>query len=139
MSISRTNGASGTIYVTNNGTCGTETLTFRNKKGGCTANVTVTNNIITIGNVFYFPNGTTNTTLYPVVCGTYSATTSEGSVTVNSDGSFTVSGISVSNSEKNVTVTLVNGSETKTVTLVIYGINTSAGAKVISEFCEVED
>lgn len=139
VSLSRTNGASGTVYVSQNGVCGNETLTFRNKKGACTASLTITNSHIFIDPVFYYPNGTTEATLKPVTCGSYSGTSSEGSVLINSDGSFTVSGISTSNSEKNVTVTLTSGSETKTVTLVIYGINTTAGAKVISEFCEIEE
>ena len=133
------NGESGIIYVTQNGVCGNETLTFRNKRGGCTATLRITNDHIKMDSVYYFPNGTTHTTLFPIVCGTYTATSSEGSVSVNPDGSFTVSGIGTSSQQKSVTVTLVSGSETKTVTLIIYGINTTAGAKAITEFCEVEE
>ena len=139
VTLSRMNGESGIIYVTQNGVCGNETLTFRNKRGGCTATLRITNDHIKMDSVYYFPNGTTHTTLFPIVCGTYTATSSEGSVSVNPDGSFTVSGIGTSSQQKSVTVTLVSGSETKTVTLIIYGINTTAGAKAITEFCEVEE
>ena len=76
-------------------------------------------------------------TLSPLACCNYSATSSEGAVSVNPDGSFTVSGISGQDAQKKVTVTLSCGSEMKTVELIIYGIDTSRGARAISEFCEV--
>ena len=140
VSLSRTSGKSGdTVYVYSNGDCGSETLTFRNKVGGCTTNLSINNTIIKIGDVFYYANGTTEMTLSPIVCGAYTATTSEGSVIINSDGTFTVSGISVSNDEKSVSVTLTSGSETKQITLIIFSRETTAGAKAMTEFCEIID
>lgn len=140
VSLSRTNGnGNASIIVYSNGICGSETLTFKNKIGGCTANLTVRNDIIKIDSVYYYPNGTTTVTLSPITCGSYTATSSQGSVSVNSDGTLTISGITASNEEKNVTVTLTNGSETKNVTLTIYGRNITPSAKAISEFCEVID
>lgn len=140
VSLSRVEGSRNdqTIWLYSDGNCGSETLTFRNKVGGCTANVSVTNNIIKIDSAYYYPNRTTTMTLKPNACCDYTATSTEGSVTVNSDGSFTVSGISGQDAQKSVTVTLRCGSETKTVELVVYGINTERGAMAISEFCEIE-
>ena len=141
VSLSRTYGGVNdqTVYVYSEGTCGSETLTFRNKVGGCTATLGVNVNIIKIGDTYYYPNGTTNVTLTPIACCNYSGTTSEGTFTKNEDASFTVSGISTSESQKSVTVTLSCGSETKTVTLVIFGIDTSRGRRAISEYCEIEE
>jgi hypothetical protein len=87
--------------------------------------------------VYYYQNRTSSVTLSPIVCGEYDGTASEGTFTVNSDGSFTVSGISGSDTQKNVTVTLTSGSETKEITLVIYGLDTARGRKAISEYCEL--
>lgn len=125
-----------TVWVYADGGCGTEILTFKNKIG-CTADLTVNTNTIKINSPIYYPNRTTTMTVAPLTCCNYSATSSEGVVTVNSDGSFTVSGISGQDAQKTVTVTLSCGSEIKTVELIIYGINTSRGARAISEFCEV--
>ena len=125
------------VYVYSNGYCGNETITFKNRVGGCTANLAITNNIIKIDSTFYYPNRTTSMTLTPIACCNYSANVSEGSVTVNSDGSFTVSGISGSDNQKSVTVTLYCGTETKVITLIVYGIDTSRGRRIISEYCEV--
>ena len=138
VTLSRTNGGVNdqTIWVYSNGYCGNETLTFKNKVGGCTANLSITNNIIKIGDIYYYPNGTTTMTLTPNACCNYSVSTTEGTAAVNSDGTFTVSGISVSESEKDVFVTLTCGSESKTVRLIIYGIDTARGRRLISEYCE---
>lgn len=139
VSLSRTYGGVNdqTIHVYSNGYCGSETLTFKNKVGGCTANLAVNVNIININNIYYYPNGTTQVTLAPNACCNYSGTASEGRFTVNPDGSFTVSGISGQDAQKTVTVTLSCGNETKTVSLVIYGIDTSRGRRAISEYCEI--
>ena len=138
VTLSRTNGGVNdqTIWVYSNGYCGNETLTFKNKVGGCTANISITNNIIKIGDIYYYPNGTTTMTLTPNACCNYSVSTTEGTAAVNSDGTFTVSGISVSESEKDVFVTLSCGYESKTVRLVIYGLDTARGRRLISEYCE---
>lgn len=138
VTMSRTHGGVNdqTIQVYSNSTCGSETLTFKNKVGGCTATIDITINEIKINDAYYYPNRTTEVTLAPTACCKYTGTTSEGTLTVNPDGSFTVSGISESDNQKNVTVTLSCDSESKTVTLVIYGIDTSKGRKAISEFCE---
>ena len=140
VSFSRTNGGVNdqTVWAYSEGHCGTEVLTFKNKNGGCTANLTVNNNIIKIESTYYYPNRTTSVTLKPIACCNYTATSSEGVVVINSDGSFTVSGISGQDAQKTVTVTLSCGSEVKTTSLVIYGINTQRGARAISEYCEVE-
>jgi hypothetical protein len=139
VSLSRTYGGFNdqTIHVYSNGYCGSETLTFKNKVGGCTANLAVNVNIININNIYYYPNGTTQVTLAPNACCNYSGTASEGRFTVNPDGSFTVSEISTQDAQKTVTVTLSCGSENKTVSLVIYGIDTSRGRRAISEYCEI--
>ena len=138
VTMSRTYGGVNdqTISVYSNGTCGSETLTFKNKVGGCTTTLDISVNVIKINDVYYYPNRTTEVTLAPITCCNYTGTTSEGTFTVNSDGSFTVSGISGRDTQKTVTVTLSCGSESKTVTLVIYGIDTSRGRKAISEYCE---
>lgn len=139
VTFSRTTGDSNsqTVYVYSNGNCGAETLTFRNKYGGCTATLGINVNVIKIDSVYYYQNRTSTVTLSPIVCGAYEGTTSEGTFTVNPDGSFTVSGISGSDTQKNVTVTLTSGSETKEITLVIYGLDTARGRKAISEYCEL--
>lgn len=138
VTMSRTYGGVNdqTIQIYSNSTCGSETLTFKNKVGGCTATIDISINEIKINDAYYYPNRTTEVTLAPTACCNYTGTTSEGTFTVNPDGSFTVSGISESDDQKNVTVTLSCDSESKTVTLVIYGIDTSKGRKAISEFCE---
>lgn len=140
VSLSRTYGGVNdqTVYVYSNGYCGSETLTFRNREGGCTAQVTVSVNVIGIGDTYYYPNGTTEATLYPTTCCDLSGTSSEGTFRINRDGSFTVSGIGRDSTQKTVTVTLRCGTDTKTVSLVIHGINAARGRKAISEFCEVE-
>ena len=125
-----------TVWVYADGGCGTEILTFKNKIG-CTADLTVNTNTIKIDSPIYYPNRTTTMSLSPIACCNYSATSSEGAVTVNPDGSFTVSGISGQDAQKTVTVTLSCGSEIKIVELIIHGIYTSRGARAISEFCEV--
>lgn len=138
VTMSRTYGGVNdqTIHVYSNGTCGSETLTFKNKVGGCTATLGISVNEIKINDAYYYPNRTTEVTLAPIACCNYTGTTSEGTFTVNSDGSFTVSGISGRDTQKTVTVVLSCGSESRTVTLVIYGIDTSRGRKAISEYCE---
>lgn len=138
VTMSRTYGGVNdqTIYVYSNGDCGSETLVFKNKVGGCTANLGINVNEIKLGDVYYYPNRTSEVTLSPNACCDYTGTASEGTFTKNSDGSFTVSGISGSDSQKNVTVVLSCGSESKTVTIIIYGIDTSRGRKAISEYCE---
>ena len=140
VSLSRTSGGVNdqTVWVYGEKFCGTETLTFKNKNGGCTDTVTITNNVIKIDPIYYYPNGTTSVTLKPIACCNYSVSSSEGTASVNADGSFTVNGIGAQESQKSIVVTLSCGSETKSAELVIYGINTSQGAKAISEFCEVE-
>lgn len=141
VSLSRTYGGVNdqTVYAYSEGTCGSETLTFRNKVGGCTATLGVSVNIIKIDPIFYYPNRTSSVTLSPIACCNYSGTTSEGTFTVNEDGSFTVSSINGQDAQKSVTVTLSCGSETKTVTLVILGIDTSRGRRAITEYCEIEE
>lgn len=138
VTLSRTYGSSNDqlVWVYSNGYCGNETITFKTRNGQCTANLSITNNIIKIDGVYYYPNRTSTVTLTPLTCCNYSGTTSEGTLTINSDGSFTVSGISGSDSEKRVTVTLSCGSETKQVTLVVFGIDTARGRRIISEYCE---
>ena len=140
VGISRTGGGVNdqTVYLYGTEYCGQEVLTFRNRITKQTANLTVRNDRIDIGDSYTYPNGTTTVTLTPVLCGNYTATSTEGSVTINDDGSFTVSGISTSNNQKTITVTLVSGSEVKTVELIIIGNDTSAHARVIGEWCEVE-
>lgn len=141
VSLSRTTGGVNdqTVWVYSEDNCGTETLTFKNKRGGCTANVTINNNVIKIEPIYYYPNRTTSVTLKPITCCNYIITSTDGTATVNPEGSFTVSGISGQDEQKTVTVTLSCGSETKTTQLIIYGINTARGARAISEFCEVTD
>ena len=138
VTMSRTEGGVNdqTIQVYSNGNCGSETLTFKNKVGGCTANLGISVNVIKLGETYYYPNGTTEVTLAPTSCNVYNGTTSEGTLKVNSDGTLTVSGISAAENQKRLTVTLTSGSESKTVTLVISGVDTSKGRKAISEFCE---
>ena len=140
VTLSRTNGGVNDqlVYVYSEGACGSETLTFRNKVGGCTATLGISVNVIKINNVYYYPNGTTSVTLNPITCCDYSGTASSGVFTKNFDGSFTVFNIGVSESQQTVTVTLTCGSETKTVSLVILGIDTTRGRRAISEYCEVE-
>lgn len=140
VTLSRTYGDStnNQVYVYSNGFCGSETLTFKNKKGGCTTTLQVTNNIIKVESPIYYPNRTSTMTVTPNTCCNYSATASEGNVTVNSDGSFTVSGISGRDAQKTVTVTLSCGTETKNVSLIIHGIDTARGRRIISEYCETE-
>lgn len=139
VTLSRTYGGANdqTIYVYSNGYCGSETLTFKNKVGGCTTNLGINVNIIKLNDAYYYQNRTNEVTLFPTACCNYTGTTSEGTFTVNSDGSFTVSNISGRDTQKTVTVTLSCGNESKTVSLVIYGIDTARGRKAISEFCEV--
>lgn len=141
VSLSRTYGGvnNQTVWVYSEGRCGSETLTFKNKKGGCTATLGVSVNVIKIDSAFYYPNRTTSVTLTPIACCNYTGTTSEGTFTRNDDGSFTVSGISGQDAQKIVTVTLGCNGETKTVTLTIYGINTTPGRRVISEYCEITE
>jgi hypothetical protein len=141
VTLSRTYGGVNdqTVYVYSNGYCGNETLTFKNKKGGCTATLGISVNVIKIGSVFYYPNRTSSVTLSPITCCNYTGSTSEGTFTKNSDGSFTVSGISGRDAEKSITVTLGCNGETKTVTLIIYGIDTTPGRRVISEYCETTE
>lgn len=138
VTLSRTYGGAGDslVYVYSNENCGNETITFRNKIGKCVAALQVTNNIIKIDDTFYYPNRTSSMTLVPSTCCNYTASVSEGIVEVNSDGSFTVSGIGGSDARKTVTVTLLCGSERKIVTLVIHGIDTARGRRIISEYCE---
>lgn len=138
VTMSRTEGGVNdqTIQVYSNGNCGSETLTFKNKVGGCTANLGISVNVIKLGETYYYPNGTTEVTLAPTSCNVYNGTTSEGTLKVNSDGTLTVSGISAAENQKTLTVTLTSGSESKTVTLVISGVDTSKGRKAISEYCE---
>lgn len=141
VSLSRTYGGVNdqTVWVYSNGYCGSETLTFRNKVGGCTTTLGINVNIIKIDSVYYYPNRTHEMTLTPNACCDYSGTTTEGTFTKNSDGSFTVSNISGRDTQKTVTVTLSCGNETKQVELVIYGIDTTPGRMAISEYCEVTD
>lgn len=141
VTLSRTYGTpnNNSISVYSNDFCGSETLTFKNKVGGCTATLEINVSVIKIDGVYYYPNRTHEMTLTPVTCCEYSGTTSEGTFTVNSDGSFTVSNISGRDTRKEVTVTLSCGSETKEVKLVIYGIDTARGRQAISEYCEVID
>lgn len=138
VSLSRTYGGANDqlVWVYSNGYCGNENIVFKNKVGGCTTTLGVTNNIIKIDSTYYYPNRTTSITLSPNACCNYSVSTTEGTATVNSDGSFTISGISGSDSQKSVSVTLSCGSESKQVTLIIYGIDTARGRRVISEYCE---
>lgn len=138
VTLSQTYGTANdrTVWVYTDGQCGGETLTFRNRVGGCTATLGVSNASIKINSIYYYPNRTHTMTLYPIVCGDYTATVSDGNVIVNEDGSFTVSDISGSDNRKVVTVTLTNSNETKVVTLVIYGIDNSRGRRAISEYCE---
>lgn len=138
VTMSRTEGGANdqTIEVYSNGDCGSETLTFKNKVGGCTATLGISVNVIKLGETYYYPNGTTEVTLAPTSCNVYNGTTSEGTLKVNSDGTLTVSGISEAENQKTLTVTLTSGSESKTVTLVISGVDTSKGRKAISEYCE---
>ena len=140
-SFSRTEGGVNdqTVWVYSEGNCGNEVLTFKNKNGGCSANLSITSNIIKLNSPVYYPNGTTEVTLKPNACCQYTATSSEGTATVNPDGTFTVSGISVQETQKTVTVTLQCGQESKQIELVIYGRSTARGAKAISEYCEVTD
>lgn len=140
VELSRTNGTNNdqTVYIYGTSTCGTEILTFRNKKTNQRATLTVTNDRITIGSSYTYPYCTQTVTLYPVLCGNYTASSTQGTATVNDDGSFTVSGITCSDTQKTVTVTLVNGSETKQVELIILGNDTARGRRVIAEWCEIE-
>lgn len=141
VSLSQTEGVSGStnVIVYSDENCGNETLTFKNKNGGCTANLGISNNFIKVDNVYYFENNTSTATIYPVACSTYSGNTTEGTLTVNSDSSFTVANIPTSTNQKEVTVTLTSGSVSKDVTLIIYGKNTARGRRAISEFCVTEE
>lgn len=141
VSMSRTYGGVNdqTVWVYSEGYCGNETLTFKNKIGGCTATLGISVNVIKLDSVYYYPNRTTEVTLTPNTCCNYTGTTTEGTFTKNSDGSFTVSGISGSDSRKEVTVVLSCGLESKQVKLVIYGIDTARGRMMISEYCETEE
>lgn len=137
VTISRTEGTTGTttVNVTSNA-CGTETLTFRNRETRGTASVTITNDRITMQSPVYLAAGTTSATFAPSTCGAYTASTSIGTVVVNSDGTFTLSGIPTSQDTQTINVTLTKGSETKVVQVIVYGNNTSQHAKLISEWCE---
>ena len=139
VSLSRTTGGVNdqTVYVYSEGECGNETLTFKNKNGGCTASVTINNSVIKVESAYYYPNRTTDVTIKPIACCNYTVTSTDGTATVNSDGSFTVSGISGQDAEKTFTVALSCGSETKTTEIVIYGINAARGERAISEYCEI--
>ena len=140
VQVSRTSGGINdqivNVYGTDN--CGTETITFRNRETRQTANVTITNDRIDIGDSYTYPNGTTNVTLTPGVCNGYTATSTIGTVTINDDGSFTIDGIPTSTNEQRITVTLVSGTETKQVELIINGSDTSAHARILSQWCEFE-
>lgn len=140
VTLSRYDGSQGSsvvyIYGTNN--CGSDTITFRNRVTKQTANVTVKNDILKIGSTYTYPNGTTSVTLQPVVCGNYNVDNlSEGSVSKNNDGTFTIRNIGTSTSEKRITFSVYAGTETKRVTLIIKGSDSSTGARVLSEWCEV--
>lgn len=141
VSISRTGGDPNdqTVYLYGTNACGSETLTFRNKVTKQTATLQVRNDRISIGSSYTYPNCTRNVQLAPVLCGSYSVSTTEGTATVNSDGTFTIGGIECSNDRKVVTVTLVNGTETKQVSLIILGNDTEPGRRAIAEWCEVDN
>ena len=140
LQISRTGGGVNDqlVYIYGTDICGSEILTFRNRVTRQTANLTVHNDRIGIGSNYTYPNGTTNFTLTPTICGTYTATASSGTVTINGDGSFTVTGLSVSNNEQTITVTLTAGTETKQVTITILGNNTAPMLRAIAEWCQTE-
>ena len=127
------------IYVYSTNTCGSEVLTFRNRITKQTATLTVHNDRINIGSSFTFPNGTTNFTLTPDTCGTYTASSTLGIATVNSDGTFTISGILPSSDEQTGTITLSMGScEEKQINIIILGNDTAPRARAIAEWCETD-
>ena len=138
VTLSRTYGGrnDSTVYVYSNGHCGSETITFKARNGQCTSNLTVVNNMIKLDDPFYYPNRTSSVTLSPISCCNYSVSSSEGTARVNSDGSFTISNISGSDNQKTVTATLSCGNESKTVRLIIHGIDNTRGRRIISEYCE---
>ena len=141
VDISRTAGGINdqVVYLYSTENCGTQTLTFRNRATRQTANVTVNNDRISIGSSFTYPNGTTNFTLTPTTCGAYTASSTLGTATVNDDGSFTISGISTSNTEQTGTITLSKGScETKQINITILGNDTARHARAIAEWCETD-
>ena len=141
VDISRTAGGVNdqVVYLYSTENCGTQTLTFRNRATRQTASVTVHNDRINIGSSFVYPNGTTNFTLTPDTCGNYTASSTLGSVTVNDDGTFTVSGISASNTEQTGTITLTIGScETVQINITILGNDTARHARAIAEWCETD-
>lgn len=140
VELSRRYGDSGTteVLIHGLGTCGTETLTFRNVVTNTTANLTVYNDRISIGSSYTYPWATQSFTLSPVTCGAYSVTSTEGNVTINPDGTFTVRDIAISNEEKNLVLTLTSGSETRTVNVTIKGRNTNPGVLLLREWCETD-
>lgn len=139
VELSRTAGGTNDqlVYIYGTEYCGSETLTFRNRVTRQTATLNVRNDRIGIGNSYTYPYATTSVSLTPEVCGNYTASSTIGTVTINDDGSFTLSGIPVSESQQTITVTLVSGSETKQVQIIINGIDTARHARVLSEWCEV--
>lgn len=140
VDISRTGGGVNDqlVYIYGTETCGTEILTFRNRLTKQTATLTVHNDRIGIGDAYTYPNATTNFTLTPIVCGDYTATSSVGSVTINDDGSFTVTGIPTSNNEQTITVTLTSGTETKTITITILGNDVTPHRRALAEWCQTD-
>jgi len=140
VETSITNGAFGstTVYIYGTYDCGQDIIVFKDIVTEQTTALIVRNDIITIDSPVIYPNGTTEVTLSPIVCGDYSGTTTSGTFVLNDDGTFTVSGISESDSEQVITVTLTAGTETKEVEIIINGINASRMARAISEWCEIE-
>ena len=143
VDISRTSGGINdqVIYLYSTNTCGTEILTFRNRVTKGTANVTVNNDRIGgIGSSYTYPYGTETITLTPNVCKTYNATATIGTMTINDNGSFTISNIPTSSSQQTITVNLTMGScESKTIELIILGTDTSRHARAIAQWCEIDE
>lgn len=139
--VSRTNGNSGTttVYFYSTEQCGQEAVIFRNRVSNQMASLLVRNDRIGgLQDTYTMPNGTTELTLYPIVCGEYTVSTTEGTAVINDDNSFSVTGISASESEKTITLTIVNGTEEKEITITILSSSTARHAKAIAEWCEIE-
>ena len=142
VSISRTGGQANeqSVYLYGTNTCGSETLTFRNKTTRQTASLSVRNDIIIVNSLYTYPYATTNVTIAPVTCGSYTAaiTSGVGSIRVNLDGTFSVYDIPVSDTEQKIYVNLTSGTEVKQVEIIINGKDTSSRARAIAEWCEIE-
>ena len=142
--VNMSSGSGGTsklIFTYGNG--GFERLTFKNIATGEEKQVEVHNNIIKVQAKETFPHGTTSVTIPTEVSGDgsgFTISSSAGSGVVNSDGTFTISGIPTSNQTQTINVEVRHGhdsNEKKQIKITIIGNDMSqAKWSIISQFCE---